>query len=224
MTLSSSLQKLSDADKLYTSSAAAYMELSDPRLCHPSALRLGTPTPDNKNGKREDKSEGGDKLIPVKEEEGVERGIQQGSEPGDYGVPPGWCDQVTVLHGDLHDPVPGLFMPPPTQSPSDPGQEQARAQSPGAPGSEVTAEAAVCSVFSLSECEVTPGPVCSVSSVSVPCVPVTEVRPLQHAASTDTSSQHSKCLNVALSRLHTSLWVTVDRELEMDRCSCVSVL
>lgn len=42
-------QKLSDADKLYTSSAAAYMELSDPRLCHPSALRLGTPTPDNKN-------------------------------------------------------------------------------------------------------------------------------------------------------------------------------
>ena len=29
-------------------------------------------------------------------------------------------------------------------------------------------------------------------------------------------------LNVALSRLHTSLWVTVDRELEMDRCSCVS--
>ena len=201
MTLSSSLQKLSDADKLYSSSAAAYMELSDPRLCHSSALRLGTPTPDNKNGKREpDKSEGGDKLIPVKEEEGVERGIQQGSEPGDYGVPPGgWCDQVTVLHADLHDPVPGLFMAPPTQSPSDPGQEQARAgQSPGAPGSEVTGEAAVCSVFSLSECEVTSGPVSTVSSVSVPCVPVTEVRPLQHAASTATSSPHS--LNVSKCR------------------------
>ena len=175
-------------------------ELSDPRLCHTSALRLGTPTPDNKNGKREDKSEGGDKLIPVKEEEGVERGMQ-GSDPGDYGVPPGgWCDtgHVTVLHGDLHDPVPGLF------SPGDTGQEQTRGQSPGAAGSEaVTAEATVCSVFSLSECEVTPGPgppvpVSSVSSVSVPAVPalpVTEVRLLKHAASTATSRPHlSKCL------------------------------
>lgn len=200
------MQKLSDADKLYSSSAAAYMsELSDPRLCHTSALRLGTPTPDNKNGKREDKSEGGDKLIPVKEEEGVERGMQ-GSDPGDYGVPPGgWCDtgHVTVLHGDLHDPVPGLFMPP-TDSPGDTGQEQTRGQSPGAAGSEaVTAEATVCSVFSLSECEVTPGPgppvpVSSVSSVSVPAVPalpVTEVRLLKHAASTATSRPHlSKCL------------------------------
>ena len=205
------MQKLSDADKLYSSSAAAYMsELSDPRLCHTSALRLGTPTPDNKNGKREDKSEGGDKLIPVKEEEGVERGIQQGSEPGDYGVPPGgWCDGVTVLHGDLHDQVPGLFMPPQaTHSPGATEPDQTRS-SPGAgpPGSEVTAEATVCSVFSLSECEVTPVPVSSVSSVSVPAVPalpVTEVRLFKHAASTASSSPRthsSKCHRT----LHTSL-------------------
>ena len=54
-------QKLAEADKLYSSSAAAYM--SDPRLC--SSLRLGTT--DNKNGKDCDKV---DKLI-VKEEGGL---------------------------------------------------------------------------------------------------------------------------------------------------------
>ena len=172
-----SLQKLSDADKLYSSSAAAYMsELSDPRLCHTSALRLGTPTPDNKNGKREDKSDSGDKLIPVKEEEGVEGGMQGSSD--DYG---GWCDTggvTTVLHGDLHDP--GLFMAgqathsPDTQG----GQDHSRGHSPGGAGGGGGA-VTVCSVFSLSECEVTPGPpvpVSSVSSVSVPALPVTEVR------------------------------------------------
>ena len=174
-----SLQKLSDADKLYSSSAAAYMsELSDPRLCHTSALRLGTPTPDNKNGKREDKSEGpGDKLIPVKEEEGVEGGMQGSSD--DYGVPPGgWCDTqvTTVLHGDLHDP--GLFMPGHSTHSPDHGHEHSRGHSPGVAGGSSEA-VTVCSVFSLSECEVTPGPpvpVSSVSSVSVPALPVTEVR------------------------------------------------
>lgn len=175
------LQKLSEADKLYSSSAAAYMsELSDPRLCHTSALRLGTPTPDNKNGKRDtDKSEGGDKLIPVKEEEGVEGGMQGSSD--DYGVPPGgWCDTqvTTVLHGDLHDPVPGLFMAgQATHSPDNGQDHQSRGQSPGAGGS--SEAVTVCSVFSLSECEVTP-PVSSVSSVPVPALPVTEVR-LQQA-------------------------------------------
>ena len=79
-------QKLSDADKLYST---AYM--SDPRLCHTSALRLGTPAPDNKNGK-EDKSERQDKLIPVKEEDGVEvvGGVQ--SAEADYGVTGDWCE------------------------------------------------------------------------------------------------------------------------------------
>ena len=42
---------MSEADKLYSSSAAAYM--TDPRLCHTTALRLGAATPDNKHGKEE---------------------------------------------------------------------------------------------------------------------------------------------------------------------------
>lgn len=48
-------QKLAEADKLYSSSAAAYM--SDPRLC--SSLRLPHPV-DNKNGKEFEGKEGGD--------------------------------------------------------------------------------------------------------------------------------------------------------------------
>ena len=97
------LQKLTEADKLYSSSAAAYM--SDPRLCHTTALRLGAATPDNKHGKEESlESQGGqggqggqgDKLIPVKEEEGVEVG-------GHHVVSPGvsWCDSVLQASADL---------------------------------------------------------------------------------------------------------------------------
>ena len=48
-------QKLAEADKLYSTSAAAYM--SDPRLC--SSLRLPHPV-DNKNGKDFEGKEGGD--------------------------------------------------------------------------------------------------------------------------------------------------------------------
>ena len=48
-------QKLAEADKLYSTSAAAYM--SDPRLC--SSLRLPHPV-DNKNGKEFEGKEGGD--------------------------------------------------------------------------------------------------------------------------------------------------------------------
>ena len=94
-------QKLTEADKLYSSSAAAYM--SDPRLCHTTALRLGAATPDNKHGKEETSLVGsgggeaaGDKLIPVKEEEGVEVG-------GHHVVSPGvsWCDSVLQASADL---------------------------------------------------------------------------------------------------------------------------
>ena len=93
------LQKLTEADKLYSSSAAAYM--SDPRLCHTTALRLGAATPDNKHGKEEGLvgsgggEAAGDKLIPVKEEEGV--------GPHHHVVSPGvsWCDSVLQAGPDL---------------------------------------------------------------------------------------------------------------------------
>ena len=72
-------QKLAEADKLYSSSAAAYM--SDPRLC--SSLRLPHPV-DNKNGKEFEGKEGGDgggdgaTQLVVKEE--VQQAGVQGSD------------------------------------------------------------------------------------------------------------------------------------------------
>ena len=98
---------MSEADKLYSSSAAAYM--SDPRLCHTTALRLGAATPDNKHGKEESSSlvvtggenPGDTKLIPVKEEEGVEVG--HGGGLHHHVVSPGvsWCDSVLQAGPDL---------------------------------------------------------------------------------------------------------------------------
>ena len=94
---------MSEADKLYSSSAAAYM--SDPRLCHTTALRLGAATPDNKHGKEESSlvvtggDNAGDKLIPVKEEEGVEGhggGLHHVVSPG-----VSWCDSVLQAGADL---------------------------------------------------------------------------------------------------------------------------
>ena len=102
------LQKLTEADKLYSSSAAAYM--SDPRLCHTTALRLGAATPDNKHGKEETSLVGsgggepaGDKLIPVKEEEGVEVGHGGVHHHHHHVVSPGvtWCDSVLQASADL---------------------------------------------------------------------------------------------------------------------------
>ena len=71
-------QKLAEADKLYSSSAAAYM--SDPRLC--SSLRLPHPV-DNKNGKDFDgkddgAGDGGAGQLVVKEE------VQQAVQGNDY--------------------------------------------------------------------------------------------------------------------------------------------
>ena len=103
---------MSEADKLYSTSAAAYM--SDPRLCHTTALRLGAATPDNKHGKEENSlvvtaggggDNAGDKLIPVKEEEGVEG---HGGGGLHHVVSPGvtWCDSVLQAGADLGS-VPG---------------------------------------------------------------------------------------------------------------------
>ena len=67
--------------------------MTDPRLCHTTALRLGASTPDNKHGKEELGL--GDKLIPVKEEEGVESaGLHHVVSEG------GWCESV-LQSGDI---------------------------------------------------------------------------------------------------------------------------
>ena len=70
--------------------------MTDPRLCHTTALRLGASTPDNKHGKEEVGTLGlGDKLIPVKEEEGVESaGLHHVVSEG------GWCESV-LQSGDI---------------------------------------------------------------------------------------------------------------------------
>ena len=79
-------QKLAEADKLYSSSAAAYM--SDPRLC--SSLRLPHPV-DNKNGKEFEGKEGGDgggdgaTQLVVKEE------VQQAVQGSDYVLSHGYA-------------------------------------------------------------------------------------------------------------------------------------
>ena len=87
--------------------------MSDPRLCHTTALRLGAATPDNKHGKEENSlvvtaggggDNAGDKLIPVKEEEGVEGhggGLHHVVSPGVT-----WCDSVLQAGADLGS-VPG---------------------------------------------------------------------------------------------------------------------
>ena len=136
---------MSEADKLYSSSAAAYM--SDPRLCHTTALRLGAATPDNKHGKEESLvgsgggggETAGSKLIPVKEEEGVEVVSHHVVSPGVT-----WCDSVLQAGPDL-GPV------------SDSGVGQLYSLTAG---TEQLAAVSSCvpntshSVFSLSECVV----------------------------------------------------------------------
>ena len=196
------LQKLTEADKLYSSSAAAYM--SDPRLCHTTALRLGTATPDdNKHGK-DDKmtADNVDKLIPVKEEDvagGATDYVLGGA--GGRVTAVTWCDNV--LQTDLAtDTVSQLYMC------ADPAAGQP--VSPVSPatlrltaGSEDTCHVSstCCSVFSLSECVVsgtvgggvtggTVSPVHSVHSSHVTLqVPVTEVR--RTVAPYCTAQQHS---------------------------------
>ena len=169
------LQKLSDADKIYGSSAAAYM--SDPRLCHTTALRLGTPTPDNKNGKNgsitgADTDNSVDKLIPVKEEEGVTDqviGVAPTTEFVVTGVGGGsrWCPGDTIVDHLTHD--------------HDHSSVQYQVCSVSSAGTEAsscvpscTVPAATCSVFSLSVSADT-----AVSPAAAPAVvplPVTEVR------------------------------------------------
>ena len=79
-------QKLAEADKLYSTSAAAYM--SDPRLC--SSLRLPHPV-DNKNGKEFEGKEGADgggdgtTQLVVKEE------VQQAVQGSDYVLSHGYA-------------------------------------------------------------------------------------------------------------------------------------
>ena len=178
------LQKLTEADKLYSSSAAAYM--SDPRLCHTTALRLGAATPDNKHGKEEGLvgsgggEAAGDKLIPVKEEEGVEVGQVGQVGPHHHVVSPGvsWCESVLQAGPDL---VPGpeghqLYMTGESCAVRlTAGTEQLAAVSSCVPNTSH-------SVFSLSECVVAglaPQPTTlssSSSSSSVLPVTVTEVQ------------------------------------------------
>lgn len=137
--------------------------MTDPRLCHTTALRLGAATPDNKHGKEETANTlgPGDKLIPVKEEEGVERsaGLQHVvSEGGD------WCEGV--MPGDMSHHYMGDSCPVRLTAGTDPSAVSC------VPNTS-------CSVFSLSECVVgVAGLQChptTLSSSSALPVTVTEV-------------------------------------------------
>ena len=186
MLISLVLQKLTEADKLYSSSAAAYM--SDPRLCHTTALRLGAATPDNKHGKEENSlvvtaggggDNAGDKLIPVKEEEGVEVGQVGQVGPHHHVVSPGvsWCESVLQAGPDLGPEGHQLYMTGESCAVRlSAGTEQLAAVSSCVPNTSH-------SVFSLSECVVAglaPQPTTlsssSSSSSSVLPVTVTEVQ------------------------------------------------
>ena len=160
------LQKLSEADKLYSSSAAAYM--SDPRLCHTTALRLGTATPTGGGDSKHGKQEAADlKLAAVKEEEtGVESGPGAVAGAGDTDYLGGrvtavtWCDNIIQTElgvGVAADPAlapPTIYMCPAPEQPKEGGGGVGGA----AAGSEGGGVASTCcSVFSLSECCVVAG-------------------------------------------------------------------
>ena len=178
------LQKLSEADKLYSSSAAAYM--SDPRLCHTTALRLGTATPtgggDSKHGKQEATEH---KLPAVKEEEtGVESGQGAGAGAADYlggrVTAVTWCDNIIQTElgvGVAADPALApatIYMCPAPEQPrgSPLGPAEVGGAAAGSEGGGVASTC--CSVFSLSECVVS-GSVGVGQAHSLP-VPVSEVR------------------------------------------------
>ena len=165
------MQKLSEADKLYSSSAAAYM--SDPRLCHTTALRLGTATPtgggDSKHGKQEATEH---KLPAVKEEEtGVEsgQGAGAGAGAGDSDYLGGrvtavtWCDNIIQTElgvGVAADPALApatIYMCPAPEQPrgSPLGPAEVGGAAAGSEGGGVASTC--CSVFSLSECCVVAG-------------------------------------------------------------------
>ena len=170
--------------------------MSDPRLCHTTALRLGASTPDNKHGKDVKMTGDTDKLIPVKEEDHeVATGGATDYVLGGAGLTTAgrvtavtWCDNV--IQSDLNVSVPDshtvtqLYMCP------EPETVPARVGGVSPPtlrltaGSEDNVPSTCCSVFSLSECVVSGGavgvsPHCSAhsssSSVTLP-VPVSEVR------------------------------------------------
>lgn len=161
-------QKLSDADKLYSSSAAAaYM--SDPRLCAGTALRLATP--DNKHGKPGVGDDGAvvtvttadnvDKLIPVKEEsepcaDMTTEYVVTSPGGGDHVRPwdhPATTDQLQYMC--THDTVSG----------------------PGT--ADHTPSCTSCSVFSLSSAEST----AVLSTAAIPEVRLITVAPSKHSLS-----------------------------------------
>ena len=162
-------QKLADADKLYSSSAAAaYM--SDPRLC--SSLRL----PDNKNGK--DRLEGDGKLV-VKEEGGLNPEYSLNHDTS-YTLPDQihgintpvlyMCPESPKLHFDprqVHSPSVRLNSP--AESPRTSGDPPASSSSPSS---------SFCT-FSLSD-------ICGVAAISTDSVSQTqEVQPAHTAHSTN---------------------------------------